>query len=194
MNRQAVFLDRDGTIAEHVHYMRRPEEFRLLPGAGEAIARLNAAGNQIVVVTNQSGIARGYLTEAALGRIHLAMRRELARFGAWVDAVYHCAHHPDDGCACRKPRPGMLLRAAEELSLPLGRCVMVGDQPLDVLAGKAAGIRTVLVRTGAQPAAGETAAPAVQPDFEAGTLMEAVDWILARQRPRARRVRLSVSS
>ena len=97
MMRHAVLLDRDGTIAEHVHYMRRPEEFRLLPGAGEAIARLNATGSQVVVVTNQSGIARGYLTEEALGRIHLEMRRELARFGAWVDAIYYCAHHPDAG-------------------------------------------------------------------------------------------------
>ena len=185
--KRAVFLDRDGTLAAHVHYMRRPEEFRLLPGSGEAIARLNAAGSLVVVVTNQSGIARGYLTEEALGRIHLAMRRELARFGAWVDAIYHCAHHPDDGCACRKPKPGMLLRAAEELSLPLGRCVMVGDKPLDVLAGKAAGMRTVLVRTGAPPPPGEASAPAVQPDLEAGTLTEAVDWIIAQQSRPARR-------
>src|SRR5437763_1025426 len=107
--RPAVFLDRDGTITRYIEYCRRPEDLRLLPGAGAAIRRLNDAERLVVVVTNQSAIGRGWLTLDQLSAIHEKLHRSLRRFGARIDAIYHCPHHPDDGCACRKPRPGMFL-------------------------------------------------------------------------------------
>lgn len=146
--RRAVFLDRDGTIASDVNYCRRPEDFRLLPRAADAIAVLNQAGLPVVVVTNQSGIARGYLGWDALEEIHGRMERELAAAGARVDAIYVCPHHPDEGCTCRKPQPGLLLRAAEQLGIDLTHSFVVGDREMDFLAGKSCGCRTVVVRTG----------------------------------------------
>ncbi|MEM7508230.1 MAG: HAD family hydrolase [Pseudomonadota bacterium] len=153
--RPAAFLDRDGTVIELVHHLTDPADVRLIPGAGEAIARLNAAGIAVVIVTNQSVIGRGKLTEAGLEDVHAEMTRQLAPHGARVDGLYHCPvapkikdprviEHPD-----RKPGPGMLLRAAQEMALDLSRSVMVGDTISDMLAGRNAGCAaSVLVRTG----------------------------------------------
>jgi len=153
--RPAAFLDRDGTVIELVHHLADPAAVRLIPGAGAAIARLNAAGIAVVIVTNQSVIGRGKLTEAGLVEIHAEMARQLAAHGAHIDAIHHCPlaptikdprviEHPD-----RKPGPGMLLRAAGEMGLALPRSVMVGDTISDMLAGRNAGVgATVLVRTG----------------------------------------------
>ncbi len=113
---RAVFLDRDGVIARDVHYCRRVEDFEILPAVPEAIKLLNGHGFSVVVITNQSGIARGFFTEATLHQIHRHMERELAGQGARLDAIYYCPHHPDDGCQCRKPRPGLLIKAAQELA------------------------------------------------------------------------------
>ena len=157
MLRRAVFLDRDGTIAEDVNYCRRPEDFRMFPRAAEAIGMLNKAGLAVVVVTNQSGIARGYFTEETLAQIHQKMREELASCGARVDAIYYCPHHPDDSCGCRKPGT-------------------IGDREMDVLAGQALGCQTVLVNTG--PAVWPT--NGANPDHRAPTLYEGAQWILSR--------------
>jgi len=153
--RQAVFLDRDGTINEEVDYLSDPEQLVLLPGAAAAIRRWNEAGYLVVVVTNQSGIARGLLDEARLREIHDRLREMLRVEGAELDAFYHCPHHPDLGepplrarCDCRKPAPGMLLRAAEELGIDLARSWIVGDSLRDLEAGAAAGVRGILVETG----------------------------------------------
>lgn len=175
--RQAVFLDRDGTIARYMEYCRRPQEFRVLPGVGQAIRRLNQAGFLVVVATNQSAIARGWLTLNTLEAIHQKMRRELKRFGAWVDAIYVCPHHPDEGCPCRKPKIGMFQQAAEELDLLLADSYVVGDRWLDVRSGRAAGSTTILVRTGhpVEPAND------VIPDCTASTLREAVEWIFQQE-------------
>lgn len=117
--RPAVFLDRDGVLIEDVHYLKNPEQVRLTPGAGPAVARLNAEGLPVVVVTNQSGVARGYFPEEAVAEAHRRLDELLAEHGARIDRYYHCPHHPDGtvaayrvACECRKPRPGMLLRAA----------------------------------------------------------------------------------
>lgn len=153
--RAAVFLDRDGTINVEKEYLHRSEEFEFIPGAPEAIRILKEAGYLVVVVTNQSGVARGYYDEAAVHRLHRFVDRELATVGASIDAYYLCPHHPHHGigpyrteCACRKPLPGMLLAAAEDLEIDLSRSWIVGDKGADVAAGLAAGCRPIMVRTG----------------------------------------------
>lgn len=192
--RRAVFLDRDGTMANDVDYCRRPEAFRLFPGVANAIARLNRAGFVVVVVTNQSGVARRLLTVRTLQAIHQKLRRDLRRAGARVDAIYYCPHHPDDGCDCRKPRTGLLRRAAEAFKLSMADSYMIGDRGCDIDAGHAAGCQTILVRTGPRQAAANGSAP----DCQVDTVPHAVRWILHRTRhpvgaavvgPRSRAIR-----
>jgi D-glycero-D-manno-heptose 1,7-bisphosphate phosphatase len=155
MLRPAVFLDRDGTLNVDRSYLTRPELLQLLPGVGAPLQQLRAAGYALVVVTNQSGIGRGIMTEAELQSVHVELHRQLAELGVFLDGIYHCpaapisrdplvSDHPD-----RKPAPGMLLRAAQDLQLDLARSWMVGDALRDVLAGQNAGCRgCILVRTG----------------------------------------------
>jgi D-glycero-D-manno-heptose 1,7-bisphosphate phosphatase len=140
-----VFLDRDGTIIEDADYLHDPGQVRLIPGAADAIRHLNAAGWRVVVVTNQSGVARGYFDEGQIGRVHARVQELLG--SARVDGWYYCPH-VGDACLCRKPKPGMLLTAAVDLGIHLADSWMVGDKPEDVQAGVAAGCRTVRVRTG----------------------------------------------
>ena len=159
MNR-AVFLDRDGTINAMVYNPEfglvdspsNPDEFRLLPGVGEAIRALNEAGFLAVVVSNQPGVAKGKCTPALLEAMTEKMRQGLAESGARLDAIYYCLHHPEAAlpdyravCDCRKPKPGLLMRAAQELDIDLGRSFMIGDGITDLVAGQAAGAQTVLV-------------------------------------------------
>jgi D-glycero-D-manno-heptose 1,7-bisphosphate phosphatase len=155
MPREAVFLDRDGTLIEEVNYLATPEQVLLLPGAADAVRRLNDAGVLVVVVTNQAGVARGYFPESRVGAVHAHISALLAECGARIDAFYHCPHHPTAGvgayrvvCECRKPKPGLLLTAARELDIDLSRSWMIGDKPCDAEAGIAAGCRAILVRTG----------------------------------------------
>ncbi|HET8714810.1 MAG TPA: HAD family hydrolase [Holophagaceae bacterium] len=176
----AVFLDRDGTLNEEVGYLSRPEDLRLLPGAAVAVARLNAMGIPVVVVTNQSGIGRGYYGWQDFAAVMSRMGTLLALENAHVDAVYAAAHHPEGqgdyavpDHPDRKPNPGMLQRAAEEHDLDLARSWMVGDKAIDVEAGRRAGCRTCLVRTGY--GAEEDGAGA---DLVVHDLVEAVDRIL----------------
>jgi histidinol-phosphate phosphatase family protein len=170
---RAVFLDRDGTIARDVHYCRRPEDFEILPTVPDAIRLLNENGFKVVVITNQSGVARGYFTEETLAQIHDKMRRELARYGASVDAVYYCPHHPDDRCECRKPKTALFQRAAEEHDIDFDVSYVVGDMQMDVAAGKALGCHTILVTTG--PGKGEDIVD--PPDYVADSLLQAAHWI-----------------
>ncbi|HIQ05764.1 MAG TPA: HAD family hydrolase [Anaerolineae bacterium] len=176
----AVFLDRDGTIIKHVHHLHRVEDVELLPGAAEAIRRLNNAGYVVVVVTNQSVVGRGYCTEADLAEIHARMAALLAESGAKVDALYYCPHLPEDGCLCRKPNPGMIQRAMADLHLTAERSFIVGDSWSDLEAGRRAGIRTVLVLTGyGERNHGQRRDQwPLQPDHVALDLGTAVDWIL----------------
>jgi len=153
MAEKCVFLDRDGTIIEDTGYLNDPADVRLLPGADVALRSLADAGFKLVVVTNQSGIARGTITEDQLGEIHAEVRRQLADRGAHVDEIYYCPYHPEGSVKIytresedRKPAPGMLLRAAEELDVDLSQSWMVGDTPSDVEAGRRAGCRTVRIR------------------------------------------------
>lgn len=153
--RKAVFLDRDGTLNEEVQYLHRPEDFAFIPGAAESVRRLREAGYLAIVVTNQSGVARGYFSEAAVLELHRHIQRELSAAGTAIDAFYFCPHHPDAvkaeyrrNCDCRKGKPGMLLQAAQDHNLDLGASWMVGDKLADVEAALRAGCRPILVRTG----------------------------------------------
>ncbi|KXS56164.1 MAG: hypothetical protein AMR96_04180 [Candidatus Adiutrix intracellularis] len=145
----AVFLDRDGTMSLDLGYLYLWDDWQWLPGAPEALTRLKEAGYKLVVVTNQSGVARGYFDEAAVKRLHQKVNMDLrTRFKTTIDAFYFCPHHPNfnEPCACRKPAPGMLQRAAAELGLDLARSFMIGDKPNDLLAGRAAGCISILLR------------------------------------------------
>lgn len=153
--RPAIFLDRDGVVIEDAHHLASPDQVRLIPGSADAIAALNRAGWPVVVVTNQSGVARGLFTRDAVHAVHAHLSEQLAGYGARIEAYYYCPHYPTAEveayrveCACRKPKPGMLLRAAADLGLDLDRSWMVGDRASDLEAGAAAGTRTILVRTG----------------------------------------------
>ncbi|HRU05852.1 MAG TPA: HAD family hydrolase [Candidatus Brocadiia bacterium] len=179
--RPAAFLDRDGTINVEVNYLRRVEDLALEPGAAAAVRRLNEAGLLVIVASNQSALARGMLSEEGLAEIERRMEALLAAEGARVDEWYYCPHLPDaaveafrKACDCRKPAPGMLLRAAEELGVDLGASVMIGDSERDVEAGRAVGAATVRVCHGRPPA--QTAA-----DFVADDLAGAVEWWLGRR-------------
>jgi D-glycero-D-manno-heptose 1,7-bisphosphate phosphatase len=191
MGRPAVFLDRDGTIIREADYLRRPEQVRLLPHVADALRRLQDAGFALVLVTNQSGIARGLLTEADLAGVHDLLRARLARRGVHLDAIYYCPHHPEAtnlryrrACTCRKPAPGMLLQAAEHLDLDLTRSFAVGDSERDLVAGRAAGCRSVLVRTGYGRRTEAERAVDLPADYIADSPSEAADWILSQARDR----------
>ena len=179
----AVFLDRDGVINQEVHYLSKVADLKLIPGSAKAIARLNAAGIPVIVVTNQSGIARGYLNEGDLRDIHQEMIAMLARENASLQGIYYSPFHPDGEGAyrresnCRKPEPGMLLAAADEFAISLPESVMVGDRINDIAAGQALGTRTIIVRTG--HGAKEAALPdATKADLVVDDLSAAVDHIL----------------
>lgn len=151
--RRAAFLDRDGVINRDFGYVHRREDFAFVDGALAACAQLHARGFALVVVTNQSGIGRGLYTEEDFLRLTDWMRAQFAAQGAPLAAVYHCPHAPEDGCACRKPAPGLLLRAACELGLELSRSVLFGDKDSDLQAAAAAGVplRVLLGTDGAAP-------------------------------------------
>lgn len=146
--RRFVLLDRDGTLNVEKHYLSDPAQLELYPGAGAAVRRLNQAGFGVAVVTNQSGIARGYFDMATLERIHARLHALLAAEGAHVDGIYLCPHGPDDDCTCRKPLPGMIEKAVAEHGFDPRQAVMVGDKEVDVDLGRAVGAATILVKTG----------------------------------------------
>jgi D-glycero-D-manno-heptose 1,7-bisphosphate phosphatase len=185
VTRPAVFLDRDGTIIEDVGYLEAIDRIEFFPWSVDAIRALNRAGLPVVVVTNQSGIARGKITDALVHEAHEMISARLAAGGARIDAYYYCPHHPDGSvaslarvCDCRKPGRGLVDRAVHDLALDPARSFVVGDKWLDVGLGRAIGARSILVRTGygaseeQQPQAGLAA------DAVVDNLAAAVSWIL----------------
>jgi D-glycero-D-manno-heptose 1,7-bisphosphate phosphatase len=187
--RMAVFLDRDGVINDQTAFVNEPADFRLLPGAAAAIRRLNEAGIPVVVVTNQGGIALGYLTEDGLAAIHQRMAELLAAEGAHVDAVHYSPFFPkgtvprySKESSDRKPGIGMLERARDELGIDLRKSYLVGDATTDILAGLRAGCTTILVQTGQ---AGTDGKEVVAPSYMAADLAAAVDLILKDLAPQA---------
>lgn len=157
MSAPALFLDRDGTLVQPRHYPTRPEELLVFEGVPDLLHDFQVAGWRIVIVTNQSGVARGYLTEGELLYMHSMLAADMARHGVRLDEIYYCPHHPagtvrpfNVECSCRKPRPGMLLRAARELDIDLAHSWFVGDILDDIEAGHRAGCRAVLVDLGTE--------------------------------------------
>jgi D-glycero-D-manno-heptose 1,7-bisphosphate phosphatase len=188
--RPAVLLDRDGTLIEEVGYVNHPSRVRLLPGAADAVRLLRAAGWVVAVVTNQAGLARGYLTQEVVDAANSELEAQLAEHGTRLDGLYLCPHHPTEGrgalrveCDCRKPRPGLLLQAAAELDIDLSRSFVVGDKPSDIEAAAAAGARGVLVLTGLGRGEWEYRRELfpVAPDHVAEDLLAAARWVLERE-------------
>ncbi len=184
----AVFFDRDGTLIEDPGYLNHPDQVKLLDGVAEGLKEVRLLGYKTVVVSNQSAVARGIVSEEMLERIHERLRELLGLKGASLDAVYYCPHHPDGvipkytkNSDWRKPEPGMLLAAADEIDIDLTRSWMVGDKPSDVQAGRAAGCHTILIRSG--PASHDTKADG--PDHIAVNMREAVNMIKKFHRPGA---------
>ncbi len=184
---RAVFLDRDGTICEEVGYLSDIGRLSVFPGAADAIARLNRFDIKVVVITNQSGVARGYFPESFIEKVHARLIEELARGDARLDGIYFCPHHPEGSveryrreCECRKPGIGLLERAALEHNLDLASSFVVGDKYLDVETGFRAGTRSILVLTGYGRDLYSSRSWPRQPDYVAEDLAQAVDWIICQ--------------
>lgn len=171
-----VLLDRDGTVIFDKVYQKDPALTELLPNAAEGLRRLTQAGYGLAIVTNQSGIRRGYISEAELISVNQSVIDVLAKEGVRVDGVYYCPHRPEDNCGCRKPLPGMVENAVRDLGFDPRASVMVGDREADVGLGKAVGARTVLLRTGGGMEAEKVAGG--QADYVADDLLDAADWII----------------
>lgn len=191
LSRPAVFIDRDGTISEEVGYVNHPSRYKVFPFAAEALRRINDAGWLAILVTNQAGVARGYFSEDLIHVIHDLLQAELARGRARLDGIYYCPHHPTVGdapyrqaCDCRKPRPGLITRAAAEHNIDLTRSWMIGDRYSDIELARNANLRAAFVLTGYGRGEWEFsrhtwAAGGGEPDMIAGNLLWAIEGILA---------------
>jgi D,D-heptose 1,7-bisphosphate phosphatase len=184
MTRAAVFLDKDGTLIEDVPYNVDPDRIRLAAGVAEGLPRLRSAGFRLIVVSNQSGVARGYFAEEAIGPVRERLRELLANVGVELDGFYYCPHHPEGvvpgyatACACRKPEPGMILQAARDHDIDLGRSWFVGDILDDVEAGRRAGCRAALIDNGHETEWKRS--PLRRPDVVARDMAEAARLIEA---------------
>ena len=187
MKRRAVFIDRDGTLSDEVGYINHPSRFRLFPYAAAAIHHLNENGWLAIVTTNQAGVARGYFSEDMIAAVHERMTNELASGGGRLDAIYYCAHHPSVGeepyrldCDCRKPKPGLISRAARDFEINLNESWMVGDRYSDIELARNAGVKSAFVLTGYGRGEWEHQRPnwKEQPDLVAENLWEVVRLIV----------------
>jgi D,D-heptose 1,7-bisphosphate phosphatase len=178
---RAVFLDRDGTIVKNAGHLSDIRDLRVLPAAVAAIRKLNRLGYVTIIITNQSAVAYGFISESYLNKIHAVLIKRLAKKGAKIDAIYYCPHHPEGkikkyrlSCDCRKPNVGMVMKAAKELNVDLKKSFFVGDATADILTGERAGLKTILVGTGY---AGCDGIYDVMPDFTAKDLNSAANII-----------------
>ncbi|MCK5243335.1 HAD family hydrolase [bacterium] len=187
MPNKAVFLDRDGTIIAEKEYLSDPAKVELLPGAGDGVAHIRAAGYLAVMTSNQSGVARGYFDEAAVARVNDRLQDMLGKFNTKLDGTYYCPHYAKGSnpvfsreCDCRKPKPGMLKQAARELDIDLNSSWVIGDKQADIDFGRQAGLKTILVLTGyGEETRKQGMAPGEGPDYIARDLGEAAELIIA---------------
>ncbi len=180
LREKALFLDRDGVICENRDdYVKSWQEFVWIPGAKEALSRLRSHGYVAIVITNQSAIGRGIVSRETVDKIHQRMGKEVAETGGKIEKIYYCPHEPEEGCSCRKPEPGLLLKAAEDLKLDLRTSYLIGDKITDIEMGRKVGSRTIMVKTGkGQDQLADQAQWKIKPDHIAQDLSEAVDLIL----------------
>jgi len=178
MTKKAVFIDRDGTINANVGYIDSFDKFKIYPNVAKGIKLLSDDGFKIIVVTNQSGIAREYFSEETLEKIHQRMKNELSEKGATVDAIYYCPHHPDDSCNCRKPESGLLEKAVEDFDIEIESSYFIGDRMLDVEAGFKIGLKTVLVPEDKEKVEKEMKESKIRPDYVCDDFYSGVIWIL----------------
>jgi heptosyltransferase II len=185
-----VFLDRDGTTNRDTGYIKTPDELQIFPGAVEAVARLKQAGARVVMITNQSGVGRGLFSVETLGAIHARLRTVFEAGGAPFDGLYYCPHHPDDGCACRKPGTVMVERAVADLGLDLSRAYVMGDQRRDIDLARRISAKGILVTTGPTSAQAleELRQEGAAPDYVATDLGQAVTWLFGDAEQPADRV------
>jgi D-glycero-D-manno-heptose 1,7-bisphosphate phosphatase len=172
MKNRAVFLDRDGTINEDFGFVHEVERFKFIPGSIEGLQLISRKGYKVIVVTNQSGIGRGYYTEEDFRRVKEYMLEELAKHYITIDHIYYCPHNPKDKCECRKPKVKFIKEAEKRFNLDLQKCYVVGDKTADIKMGENAGCKTILVRTGE---AGKDGKFKIKADFTVGNLREAAD-------------------
>lgn len=178
MGDKAVFIDRDGTINVNVEYLDNPQNFQMYPGVGEGIKKLQESAFKIIVITNQSGIARGFFSEKTLEEIHRRMIKELLAKGASVDAIYYCPHHPEDNCDCRKPKTGLFEKAVKDHGIDVFKSYLIGDRMLDVEAGHKMGLKTVLIPEKKEMVRREMAQSEIKPDYLCNDFYSGVEWIL----------------
>ena len=186
MKQPAVFLDRDGTVCEEVGYLREVKDLQLIPGSAQAIRKIRQAGWKVVIISNQSGVARGYLTEETVQTIHTALREMLQKEETEIDGIYYCPHHPKGNppynmqCDCRKPKAGMLKQATKDLDLDLNRSIVIGDKLSDVQTAQRLNIPGILVLTGFGKGELEKYQQnwEKKPDHIAENLLEAASWFL----------------
>ncbi len=186
--KKAVFLDRDGVINENASRIDRPEKLKIYPYALKAIKRINDAGYFVILVTNQPEVAKGFFSYSDLMRVHDHLKKVLAEHGAHLDGIYVCPHHPEKGfegeipelkydCECRKPKPGLLLRAVKDFDIDVKKSWIIGDSKTDIAAGKAAGVKTIMVTEGGGCGSKADKEIQVEPDCTLKNLKEAVDYI-----------------
>ena len=174
---KVVFLDRDGVISkDSPDHIKSWEEFHFLPRSKNAIKLLNDNGFTIILITNQSVIARKMVTKKELEKIHRNMKKEIEQQGGKIENIYYCPHHPDDGCDCRKPKPGLLKKTIEENNIDGSKSYMVGDRIMDVLAGKAVGCKTIIIPS--ELGSKELKESKVAPNYIAKDLFDAAEWII----------------
>lgn len=178
MKNKACFLDRDGVINEEAGYVSSPKQLKIFPFAPLAIKLLNEKGIKVIVITNQSGIERGYFDRETLLEIHQKLRRELAKEGAFLDAIYYCPHHPDQNCLCRKPKTGLFSEAAKDFDVHPGQSWTIGDKDTDLEAGRKAGTKTILVLTGYGKEVLNSKEDSIF-DYQAKDLLEAVRTVVS---------------
>jgi D,D-heptose 1,7-bisphosphate phosphatase len=182
---RAVFMDRDGTINEEVGYLSKLNQLKIFSSTFEAIRIINESGMKAVVITNQSGVARGFFDEDFVNAVHARISEMLQKKGAFIDRFYYCPHHPTEGsgvykidCGCRKPEPGMFLKAAEEMDINLASSYMIGDMPKDIQAARSAGVKGILVQTGYEG----NVISSGNPVYTAQDILDAVRWIMKDQK------------
>jgi len=178
MRNKAVFVDRDGTINANLGYIDDPNDLKIYPSVAKGIKILKENGFKIIVITNQSGITRGYFSEEILEKVHQKMKNELSKKGASIDAIYYCPHHPNDGCNCRKPNTGLFQQAIRELNIDVKRSFIIGDRMLDVEAGYKIGCKTVLVPENKEKVEKEMEESNIEPDYICDDFYSGAKWIL----------------